>query len=457
LRNGAGRLVELPDQRLDQLHAVGRGRNQQRVGARVGRDPHVGEYARAEFSLSLGIDGHESQHGGLFGGCLSGWCCRGARHGGDCTHLTGDRRHEHVGHFIGKGVLQGDHPQFVDCLAGGGVDLLDQRSHFDHIARAGLHEKRVRAIVGHCPYPCAQPILHHKKVLHRRLYCGGGGMFQAEHLELRVGGDGLVELAHQIDHQLHVFATAYQQQGIRLDQGGDAHVAAAGEEDFVVQRPYQVGNRDRVDVTQLIDFDGRLGFCRQTLDLLDDLLHALHVALMPADHQHVQPFEQLHLHRSDHSGPFLAGPGGLTRSGLPRHRRRRFAGGRRWGRRIGANLSRNIAHRGCGSFPRWLPSCDLGCRRRLQTIAGLLEKRSDHRSAHYLHSIAGLNRLYDPTCSCRRSLPQRYQSQALFAGRLGNINGLYQSRTGLDVRRRPLQSNAARLRMQLDANAAVAR
>ena len=46
LRRRRRHLIELSDQGRDQVHALGRRRDKQRVARRIGRDPHVGEDAR---------------------------------------------------------------------------------------------------------------------------------------------------------------------------------------------------------------------------------------------------------------------------------------------------------------------------------------------------------------------------------------------------------------------------
>ena len=65
LSHGGRLFVELTNQRGDQLQALGRRRDDERVGARVGRDANVVENPRLDDPLARGVDRKQFQHRGL--------------------------------------------------------------------------------------------------------------------------------------------------------------------------------------------------------------------------------------------------------------------------------------------------------------------------------------------------------------------------------------------------------
>ncbi len=332
---GGGMAVEFVDQGPDEFHALGRGGDDQGIGARVGRDAHVAEDARAEQALPLGVDGEEAEHQGLGVACgaLAGGC-RGARlgrhlagragaghagEGGLLGHglggllagalsglagalprrLPGDGILQDGGHLGGQGVLQFEDAQVVGGLALGHVDALDQGLDFGHIARAGLDDERIGAILGRDAGPGGEAGARAEEFLDGGGGLRGRGVAQGEDAELVLGRNRLVQTPHQFDGRAHILDATDQQQGIGLDQRGDGHAAQARGVDGAVDLVDQGGDGLAIGLLHGVDFDHRLGLGAEPFDLLDDLHDLVHVALVAAHDEHVQAFQHFDLHGAD--------------------------------------------------------------------------------------------------------------------------------------------------------------
>ncbi len=296
---GRGQTVQLLHQRRNQLHAVRGCRDQERVGTHVGRHAHVRQDARAELAPPLAVDGHEPQHHRFL--LAPGLRGLARRPRGSLAHdgLLEDRRD-----LVGHGVLKLKHAQLVDRLADRRIEPLDHRGHLFHVARAGLNNERIGTEIGHHQHARPEPFALLEKLFHGGLGRLGPCIAQAEHSKLRVRSHRTVELLHQLDHPPHVLRPADQQQGVGLDQRGNAHRPLARQVDFLIQRHEQLRQSQALHVAQVIHLHGRLGLGSQPLDLLDQFYQAFYVPPQAANHQHVEPFEQLHLHRSDQIGLF---------------------------------------------------------------------------------------------------------------------------------------------------------
>ena len=152
-------------------------------------------------------------------------------------------------------------------------------------------------------------------------------MLEREDFEPRRGRHRLIELLNQLLGHPHVFGAADEQQGVRLAERRDADVADSLGEHLLVEPREQRAERAAIDVLQLVDFDRRHGDGAELLDLIDDFHHALHVALVAAEHDHVEPFDEFDLHGAEE---FAGGVGHVDRVGGGRGRGRLIGCGRRW-------------------------------------------------------------------------------------------------------------------------------
>ncbi len=206
-----------------------------------------------------------------------------------------DGRLQRAGHVGRQGVLQLEHADLADGLALRLVEALHEQVDFLEIARGSLHDQGVGANVGGDLHLRTQARLLGEQVLHGGLHRRGRGVTKAEHAELRLRGDGLIELPDQLLDRLDRFAPADQQQRVRFHQrhGAGAALPAAGQ--FRVDLLDDHGQRLATDVVEINDVDLRLGLRAQAFDFLDDAAQLLHVAGPAAENDRVQVGQRLHL------------------------------------------------------------------------------------------------------------------------------------------------------------------
>ena len=137
---------------------------------------------------------------------------------------------------------------------------------------------------------------------------------QRKHAELRFRRHRHVQPPNQLHYARNAVVTTNQQECVRLHERRNAHAALAGRQHLVVERAHQVCHRLAAGMPQVHNLDHRHRFGAQPFDVLNDLRDALDVARIAANHDHVEPFQELDLHRADQTaaGRFLGRAGNLN-------------------------------------------------------------------------------------------------------------------------------------------------
>ena len=296
------RRVELLDQGGNQLQAVGRAGNQQRVGMRVGYDLHLVEDPGPQQALPVGVDGQQLQRGRLVAG----------------PEAPGrvDRPLKRVSQVCGQRVVELEDARPRDRRALVGVEPAHEQLHLFEVARRALHEDRIGPQVGgHLDFrpqtaPAAEKLLKCCADLRRR------GVPQPKDAALGGRIHRPIQLLDQLLDRANRFPPADQQQGVRLNQRRDGHPALPAAHELLLDFADQADELFTADVLERVDFDHRLGQGTEPFDLFDQPAHLLDVALAPAHNDHVQVGERLDLDVDAHVlKTFLAGPRGTLRSG----------------------------------------------------------------------------------------------------------------------------------------------
>ena len=313
---GARRLVELLDQRGDEVHALGRGRDDDRVGPGVGGDACPGQHARLQLAYGVVADVTKLQRRRTSSRCRRGGALPAVLAAFGGCRLTLNRAAEHRGHFRRHRVLEREHADLVDRRPARCVDPSDQGRDLHQLPRRGAHDQRVGSHVGDhqrlrrqrrrflllrgggLPRLLLFLLILLEKLIDHRLGVGRRGVFKRKDFKVRRRQHRQIEPLRQVDRHLDVLRPAHQQQRVRFDQRRNAHLADPRPEHLLIEPRQQRAQRPAVDVLQRIDFDGRRRHGAELFDLLDDLHHPLDVAVGATEDDDVEALDVFDLHGS---------------------------------------------------------------------------------------------------------------------------------------------------------------
>ena len=160
--------------------------------------------------LALLVDGQQFQHGRP--AALPGL-------------RSGNRLLERIGHVDRQRIVDAEDLSAIHRSALRHVQFVDQPTHFFHVAGCCIDNQAVRARVG-CRFDAwPQAVAGTEELRNRLLDRGHRRMLQRKHRKLGFRRHRPVELRDQLDHRIHRFAPADQQQGVGLDQRGHRHAA----------------------------------------------------------------------------------------------------------------------------------------------------------------------------------------------------------------------------------------
>ncbi len=222
--------------------------------------------------------------------------------------------------ILGQRVAELDDSQFALSRNVLYVQIADQFGNFQQVARGGLHDQRIGAVVGRDPCPNTQTgpdifaaWLIDKEATDRFLGIDSRRMFESKDAQLRGRSHRLVEFFDQLFRRVDRFGTTDQQQSVGLVERSDADLTLASRQHFGVQFGQQFFHRLTVDVLQLVHHHFRLGDRRLGFDFVDHILDPSDISLAPLQHDNAQFRHELNLHVADQSHPL----GRVGRGGFP--------------------------------------------------------------------------------------------------------------------------------------------
>ncbi len=230
-----------------------------------------------------------------------------------------------VRHSGGDRVLQGKHADFHTRFGLLDIQFFEHFFHLNQIARAGLHDQRVAAVIADHGYSWRQPasgllglcsrLAHSRRrgtgraveIADVRFRIHGRHVQQPEDLDPRFRCHRLIQLLDQVHRGGDVFQATDQQNGIRLHQGRDAQRALARLEHFAVNLRHQSRHRFTVGVFQRLDLNLRTSHLALLFDFIDDLLNPLDVTAVTTQDEDAEFRDEFDLYVTQQTDLFFAG------------------------------------------------------------------------------------------------------------------------------------------------------